>query len=451
MLYNNDDISYKNEDLHFNDLSTDFNLTREQFDQLGITVYSYEEFNAFGNLKNISYDDFVSRFEVYPTYGTAKYRIKLLKKKNPSVNLYAHHLKDLSVQIKEYNSNHNTSYNRREFEKYCKDSIDGRCIVVTFVEHFLVHYLAAKDLGKDYKITFYTFLRMSTFSEQENIIRQLIDKNEINAINKLQTQHIFKNKHAFTDGKITVYRDECPEGFVPGTAFKFTYDRENPKHWWTNGEINLYQSNKPEGEGWTNGLNKRESHWYTNGIEDVFLVECPEGYWLGNTFPHKKTGERKYNSKEERLLAFSQQNKERYQNMTPEEKAELSRKRKEAANRPEVKESISKTLTGVVYWNNGVVEIRQREKPEGNEWKRGRLKSLNVCVSLKGTHYWNDGIKEIRSKECPGEGFIRGRLPERKLDPYINKGKVSYTDGSKNIFLGPNDKIPEGFWKGQVR
>jgi len=49
--------------------------------------------------------------------------------------------------------------------------------------------------------------------------------------------------------------------------------------------------------------------------------------------------------------------------------------------------------------------ITEEHKKKLSETMKGRN---------KGTLWWNNGVKAIRSKEHPGEGWIRGRLPNRR-------------------------------------
>lgn len=227
------------------DLFTDYTLTKEQFNQLNITKYSYEEFKSFQNLKNISYDDFLSKFEIIKTYGKVKYKIKVLKKENPSLVLEAHHVKDISVQYKEYNLKHGTSYKfRAEFIKNHKKEMDDRCIIVTPTEHFLIHLLAAKDLEGFYKETFYALALTSKISFRENIIQSLINLNKLREMAVELPKKVFEGRKAYTNGKITVYRKECPEGFWNGTAQK--YKNHPKKTWWTNGKENILAESAPD-------------------------------------------------------------------------------------------------------------------------------------------------------------------------------------------------------------
>ena len=80
--------------------------------------------------------------------------------------------------------------------------------------------------------------------------------------------------------------------------------------------------------------------------------------------------------------------------MTIEQRKKLSESCKLVLNSPEVQDK----LNGLMFFNNGIVEIRAKECPEG--FVRGKL---------SGMKFFNNGIKCIKAKECP-VGFVPGRL-----------------------------------------
>jgi hypothetical protein len=62
-------------------------------------------------------------------------------------------------------------------------------------------------------------------------------------------------------------------------------------------------------------------------------------------------------------------------------------------------------------WENGV---HQWQDPEFIEQKRKRLlngQAAEMGSQSKGKLWWNNGVEQTRAFECPGEGWIRGRLP----------------------------------------
>lgn len=69
-----------------------------------------------------------------------------------------------------------------------------------------------------------------------------------------------------------------------------------------------------------------------------------------------------------------------------------------------------KNALGKTHWTNGIEEKFTKECP-GEGWIKGRLPST-MCS------WWNNGITEIYAKKCP-EGFIKGKLnlitPRKKV------------------------------------
>lgn len=65
----------------------------------------------------------------------------------------------------------------------------------------------------------------------------------------------------------------------------------------------------------------------------------------------------------------------------------------------EHKQHISEHFHRTKWWNNGVVNVRSTDCPEG--FVRGRL--------LFGRSWYNNGTIEVYRIDCP-EGFVRGRL-----------------------------------------
>lgn len=79
---------------------------------------------------------------------------------------------------------------------------------------------------------------------------------------------------------------------------------------------------------------------------------------------------------------------------------------------------ISETLTGKVCWNNGTKTVRSVERPNGENWVRGKLvtwkrkpwsKELKEQASRRhmGYRWWTNGIKNTRSRICP-DGYWAG-------------------------------------------
>lgn len=72
------------------------------------------------------------------------------------------------------------------------------------------------------------------------------------------------------------------------------------------------------------------------------------------------------------------------------------------------------------WWHNEKIgqTTRSKTKP-GPEWRLGRA-PLSAESKLKhsqaqlGMLFWNNGRVSIRAKDCPGDGWVRGRLPHKE-------------------------------------
>lgn len=82
---------------------------------------------------------------------------------------------------------------------------------------------------------------------------------------------------------------------------------------------------------------------------------------------------------------------------------------------------------GYVWFNNGIVEVKAKECPEG--FTRGRL--------IKRLKWFNDGVKEWQAESAPNA--IPGRLKTLK-------GRQWYNDGNRNYLLAfpPKSMLDSG-------
>ena len=375
------------------DLPTDFNLTREQFNQFNITVYSFEEFNAFGNLKNISYDNFLSRFKIFENPSLAR-KYALENKINLSEK-EIHHIIDVAVQIKNYNELYGTSYSDRKiFEKEHKEFIDQRCIITTFFEHLLIHYLAAKDLGGQYIIDFYylaTF-KKKKYLKKESLLEYLFNISLLRENSRKNAARSITGKKIYNNGIVNKYfsdKDIIPEGFTAGTTYGGAFNLGRKMY--NNGIENKFFKENEVPEGWVPGKlftikdasavrNKGKEIYHKNGKNAYFCKdEVPNG-WIKGPCPTKgNIGKKTYH--------------------------------KDGKN---------------AYFYEGT-------QPEG--WEEGPTN--NLCNKGKKTYHKDGIIKCFYENEVP-EGWIPGRPP---------KSDRLYTDGIIKKYFRPNEHIPDVYWK----
>jgi len=71
------------------------------------------------------------------------------------------------------------------------------------------------------------------------------------------------------------------------------------------------------------------------------------------------------------------------------------------------------------WFNEKTGEVTKASISPGPEWRIGKA-PLSDSTKHKhrqaqiGSIFWNNGKISMRSKDCPGEGWIRGRLPHKK-------------------------------------
>lgn len=122
--------------------------------------------------------------------------------------------------------------------------------------------------------------------------------------------------------------------------------------------------------------------WWNNGSSNILSTECPVGFSAGRFFTQEK-------------------NEIRRQKLS-----EIGKSKKGHANNfygrhhtDEVRALISKIHKGKTPWNKGHVgeKLSDEHKQKDRE-------------AMLGMVFWNNGIKNVRSRECPGEGWSRGKL-----------------------------------------
>jgi hypothetical protein len=65
-------------------------------------------------------------------------------------------------------------------------------------------------------------------------------------------------------------------------------------------------------------------------------------------------------------------------------------------------------------------------------------------------HCWiNNGEENsMIDKDLPlPEGWVRGRI---NFNPNTTQGRKWYTDGIKDLFLKPSERVPDGFYRGRT-
>jgi len=125
-----------------------------------------------------------------------------------------------------------------------------------------------------------------------------------------------------------------------------------------------------------------QRRWWNNGVEDKHTIECPgEGWILGRLFT---------------------KNCEKYKTKEFAEKSRKNNLGKIVSDETRKKQSMLR---------KGKKLTDEHKKKIGQASKKLGLKP----PSAKGKKWWNDGVSQKLCFECPGEGWVSGRCPVKKL------------------------------------
>lgn len=243
------------------------------------------------SLNDLNYSDYISQFKAYPTQYLARAK-----------GFEAHHLVPVSIQWENYKRENNLKISKEDFRKIIPDD---RCIRVTTLQHFIVHYLMAKEFGKDY-IEIFSIMCNHNFNKLEFLekctLEQLEHFSEFREKGHRITSEKNKGRIPWNKGKIGIYTEESLKK-IRDSKVGIYGGEKNPafgKHWYNNGIKNLYLNPDKEEipEGFVLGMflteEEKEIHntaknrvWYTDGINNMYVTKdtpMPEGYHKGRTF-----------------------------------------------------------------------------------------------------------------------------------------------------------------------
>lgn len=143
------------------------------------------------NLNEVSYKAFLNSFQIYSS-----------KKEAKAKNYEAHHIIPISIQLKEYNIKNNSKLSREEFTSL--KIHDDRCIRCTPLEHLIIHFLAARDLGESYIELFYQM-------QNRNFKKISIEDKNVLASLKEWALFIQRGKESMKKSKKDYYANMGPE------------------------------------------------------------------------------------------------------------------------------------------------------------------------------------------------------------------------------------------------
>lgn len=182
--------------------------------------------------------------------------------------------------------------------------------------------------------------------------------------------------------------------------------REAQLHFWTNGK-EIKMSRDCPGEDFKLGRTLEGYNWYNNRIHNVYLKECPEGFKEG-TIPttigkepwNKGLKNGDINPKTGKKIVLNPWNKGQTKENN-EKLREMSKKCSEA-NKGKHYSPNTEWKKGHETWNKGTKGLMKANK-------------TSFHGEHKGTKWYNNGLKNVRDFEKPeGDEWVEGMLPSEK-------------------------------------
>ena len=152
-------------------------------------------------------------------------------------------------------------------------------------------------------------------------------------------------------------------------------------------------------------------HWYTNGVSNMLCKECPEGFHLGRSVFKPVSLETR-----QKMSAAHKGEKShfygKHQSEQTKEKLRIINTGKHHSE--ETKRKMSESHKGYVFSEESKLKMSlakkgKKGKPLSEETKRKLSEALKGKSKGKGLHYYNNGVINVRCYECP-EGFVPGRI-----------------------------------------
>ena len=261
--------------------------------------------------------------------------------------------------------------------RFRKNSNHINCIWLTAAEHFIAHKLlaienktnfnivhaycmmcdctAAKSNKRSYDVTPEDYelckqLRVNMPLSEE--VREKIRQAKLGKKLKSTTGIARQGKHYYTNG---IENKMFFETEVPDSTWK-RVNRAKPKKpkIKKSRPLPTAQSNQKRSET----MKAKALKWFTNGIDEIRAVSCPDGYHRGRSNRIKENNSIKCKTRDLHLIG------ERNGMYGKHHSAESNKKRSDWGK-------------GRHWYNNGVIQVFERECPEG--FKPGRLSGKNKC------------------------------------------------------------------------
>lgn len=272
-----------------------------------------------------TYAEFISQFEIYPTQSAAQKK-----------GYEAHHIIPRAMQTEP----------------------DDRCVRLTAFQHIYAHYLLAlenEDAARIFEcmVSFnehkVSDLEKVTLSQLEEWGR-LREEGRLSGENhpKYGTHHTEEEKQNLSK-KLKIIKSNKQEREAQSNKLKVYYSKEENRQWCSDRQKKLW-----ENEDYRQNVSSK--------MKEV---------WSDEDYRNSMSQKRKDVWTEERRQEWSVRQKQVWSSEEVRQKA--SDCAKKFWDNPESHKQMSEKHTGLIVWNNGVINKRSRECP-GPEWVRGFVK-----------------------------------------------------------------------------
>lgn len=306
----------------------------------------------------MTYDTFISQFEIYPTKRSAQKK-----------GFEAHHIIPRAMQ----------------------DTPDDRCVRLTPFQHIYAHYLLALE-DERAKIIFALMVQYN--------FKKLSDLEKITLEQLEEWARLREEGRTHPD-----YLKRCSERSKRMWADEDFYKQQTQKirDWYASTENRKVFSDRIK--------RMYEEHPELKQIQSDNFKKM----WADTDFKARMKEKAKETWSREDLRQRVGESTSRYyaDESNRQKQSEISRNYWESE---EARKNQADIMKATKWWNNGHVNTRSKDCP-GQGFVLGRLNQeypqetrQAVSKRMKGLVYWNNGTVNRRSKECPGQGWVQGKI-----------------------------------------
>lgn len=259
------------------------------------------------------------------------------------------------------------------------------------IDDFTVNNLSYPELIKKYNVSESALYRF--FNKELGLKKTKAQK----------TERAKKRGKCYTDGRINVFADKCPDGFQPGQTVR--HDRTKCKHY-TNGTENVFCEVCPKGfwPGMTQHKTERKKpdranvHWYTDGKNNVHTANPPEGYRLGMT---RKNGNPTKGKPSKEILKLAERIdktifEEKYYSRTTQQVADFFNTNRHLVLMLGDYFGLSRQKQKQASWKANVERLKKQNKDPAMNKKR--VESLKIaCQEKYGQPYGGRAVQLLKS------------------------------------------------------